>query len=69
MTKQSHAHLTAFHDDVNDQLLKRYGISWQDACGDPRPLRSAIEDGLAPEEFVVEFARKYGLVPARTPGY
>lgn len=69
MSEQSLAQVTAFHAQVSDRLLQHYGISWQDACGDTRPLRSAIDDGLTPDLFVIEFARKYGLEPVQTLRY
>ena len=52
----------AFVDDVNHELLRRYGINWSD-CTSLEELASAHRVGQAPEKFVAELdlGRRLGL--------
>jgi hypothetical protein len=48
---------------VSDAMLKLYGLTWADACGDTEPLTRAQADGWTPEQFVQWFGEKYDLEP------
>jgi hypothetical protein len=57
--------LDAYQVAVSAELLREYGLTWQDACGDMEPLLRAIADGLRPADFVQDFAERYELEPVR----
>lgn len=54
-----------YRQDVSDEMLKVYGITWSDACGDLEPLLQARKDGKSPEDFVAWFGNKYDLTPKK----
>ena len=53
--------LHAFRQQVDAELRRGYGLSWEDASGESSLLENAIADGLMPEQFVRQFAEKYDL--------
>jgi hypothetical protein len=55
--------LETFRQQVSDELNRRYGLTWADACGDREPLERALADGEEPPEFVERFGQKYDLTP------
>ena len=55
--------LDQFRDEVDRQLKRVYGITWQDACGDLEPLVDALAAGESAEDFVERWARKNDLDP------
>jgi hypothetical protein len=50
---------------VSEAMLKEYGVTWRDACGDREPLERAMAEGLSPEAFVRYFGERYDLIPMR----
>ena len=53
--------LTQFEAEVSEHMLRRYGITWADAAGDPEPLLDALADDESAEAFVSRWGEKYGL--------
>lgn len=60
--------LDDYRHAVSVQMLTVYNIDWNDACGEDRPLLSALEDGWSADEFVDWWGRKYDLDPLRLFG-
>jgi hypothetical protein len=58
----------SYEAEVSAELVREYGLTWADACGDVDPLSRALADGLRPADFVSQFAERYGLEPARPRG-
>lgn len=48
---------------VDRFLVKRYGITWADACGDPEPIERALAEGESPEDWAEAWAIKADLEP------
>jgi hypothetical protein len=46
---------------VSIAMMRRYGITWEDACGDPEPLTAALCNGETPVEFVARWGDRYEL--------
>jgi hypothetical protein len=46
---------------VSIEMKRRYGITWEDACGDTQPLTAAFRNGESPEEFVAWWGDRYEL--------
>ena len=44
------------------ELMRRAGLTWADACGDPEPLQSYFDDKTTPVDAVVHFIEKYDLI-------
>lgn len=53
--------LPEFETAVSAEMKKRYGITWEDACGDVEPLIAALAEGRHPAEFVHCFGERYDL--------
>jgi hypothetical protein len=47
-----------FCESVSKRMKRYYGITWEDACGDDKPLLSAYNADETPEEFVSWWAEK-----------
>ena len=54
--------LDLFLADVSRLMLARYGLGWDDACGDVEPVERAWREGETAEAFVEWWAGKYALV-------
>lgn len=52
-----------YRQAVDQELLSRYALSWDDACGDDALLEEVHARGESPQSFVEWFARKYDLTP------
>ena len=52
--------LSAFRERVTGHMKKKYGISWDDACGETAPLEEA-RFYQTPEEFASMWGDKYEL--------
>lgn len=48
---------------VDSFMVKRYGITWADACGDREDIERAARDREQPEEWAEAWAIKYDLEP------
>lgn len=66
--KASHEKLFLYRDEVSVAMIKKYGISWADACGDSEPLEAAMEEKQTPQEFVDWWGDKYDLDPVMGRG-
>jgi len=44
--------LASFREAVSDAMRRTYGITWQDASGDEKPLARAIAAGRTAVDFV-----------------
>lgn len=64
---ETEALMRAYAQAVTRAMLRAYGISWVDACGDSGPLRAAREAGQSPSEFVRWWGEKHDLTPAPDP--
>lgn len=53
--------LPEYEEAVTIEMKKRYGITWEDACGDAEPLTAALRYGESPEEFVARWGDRYDL--------
>jgi hypothetical protein len=53
--------LQEYEAAVSFQTKRRFGITWEDACGDQEPLTAALRDGESPEEFVARWGDRYEL--------
>lgn len=49
--------------EVSREMLRVYGITWDDACGDDEPLIRSENDGDTPAEFVEWWGNRYNLIP------
>lgn len=54
----------AYKAEVDRVMQAKYGITWDDAAGDPEPIEDAMAGGESPEEFVDWWGEKYDLTPA-----
>lgn len=52
-----------YRAEVSKAMKDKYGITWQDACGDAEPLQKAQTEGMTPGQFVAWWAEKYDLDP------
>ena len=48
---------------VDAFLVRRYGITWADACGDAEPIERAAREGESPEQWAEDWGLKYDLDP------
>ena len=55
--------MQAYERAVTRAMLREYGVTWLDACGDVGPLRAAMEAGRTAEQFVRWWGEKYGMTP------
>lgn len=56
-----------FRQQVDQEMLRLFGISWADACGDAEPLERAIDRGSSPREFALWWGDRYDLERVDTP--
>ena len=62
MTRRQSRDLESYREQVSTEMQRRYGINWQDACGDDDPLIRGREAGRTPAEFVAWWGEKYDLI-------
>jgi hypothetical protein len=51
------------------EMKRRYGITWEDACGDAEPLTAALRNGDSPAEFVARWGARYELAEISRASY
>lgn len=55
----------SYREAVSIEMVRVYGITWDDACGDDEPLVRAEDDGDSPAEFVKWWGERYELTPVK----
>lgn len=55
-------HVQEFEQLVTEEMVRLFGISWEDAGGGHEPLEQAIAAGESPAEFVEWYGEKYDLI-------
>ena len=48
---------------VDAFMVRRYGITWVDACGNAEPIERAVGAGESPEQWAEDWGLKYDLDP------
>ncbi|MGH7584121.1 MAG: hypothetical protein ACREL5_12930 [Gemmatimonadales bacterium] len=62
MDQKRNDDLEAYRAKVSSEMKRRYGLTWDDACGVDERLIPALNAGETPAEFVAWWGEKYDLI-------